>query len=67
MWVWVIGTIIGLCLFQERLTRTRYLEFLQNNIEEMVITIPLGISEQMYYQQNRVLTHNTAHVVAVFG
>lgn len=64
VWAGVIGTkIIGPILFQEPLTAERYLGFLQNEIEEFLMELPLEVSRQMYFQQDGAPPHNAGRVL----
>lgn len=64
VWAGVIGTrIIGPIFFQGPLTGERYLQFLENDIEELLMDLPLAVSERMYFQQDGAPPHNAAAVM----
>lgn len=64
VWAGIVGTrIIGPILFQGRLNGQRYLEFLQNDIEEFLEELPLEILRRLYFQQDGAPPHNAAQVV----
>lgn len=63
-WVGVVGTkIVGPIFFQGHLTGERYLEFLQNEIEDSLDELPLAINnDQLYFQQDGAPPHNAIAV-----
>ena len=61
VWADVIGTrIITPIFFQVFLTGERYLELIQNDNDKMLMDLPLGVSQQMYFPQEEAPLHNAA-------
>ncbi|KAG5888819.1 hypothetical protein JTB14_016021 [Gonioctena quinquepunctata] len=59
VWVGIIGTrIIGPILFDGPLTGQRYLQFLENDIQNNFNDLPENIRENMFFQQDGAGPHN---------
>lgn len=56
--------IIGPIIFDGPLTGERYLEFLQNEIEDGIDNLPLAQQGQLYFQQDGAPPHNSRNVAA---
>lgn len=64
VWAGIVGSrIIGPILFQGHLTGVRYLNFLQNEIENNLNELPLAVLRRIYFQQDGAPPHNTREVV----
>lgn len=65
VWCGVIGgRLVGPIFYEGTLDANRYLDFLNNEISELLGDLPLALRAQMYYHHDGAPPHNGRNVVA---